>query len=70
MSIGVVAPSDAQAKRAHIFLGKLAEFFVAAHLPRQPQLSGPEAGGPLDVVRQRVEPILTGFRREFFTELR
>ena len=70
MGIGVVAPGDAQAKRAHVFFRHRTEFFLAAHLPRQPQLPGPEAGGPLHVVSQRIKTVLAGFRREFVAELR
>ncbi|MNY19923.1 hypothetical protein D3C86_1533800 [compost metagenome] len=49
VGIRVVTPGDAQAKRAGMLPGHRAEFFVTAHLPRQPQLPGPEAGCPFDV---------------------
>ena len=70
VGVSVVAPGDTQAKRAHMFFRHRAEFRFAAHLPRQPQLPGPEAGGPLHVVSQRIKTVLAGFRREFVAELR
>ena len=70
VGVGVAAPGNAQAKRARVFLGHLTEFLVPAHLPRQPQLPGPEAGGPFDVIGQGVKPLFAGFCREFVTEFR
>ena len=68
VGVGVIASGDAQAERAHVFFRHRAEFRLAAHLPRQPQLAGPEAGGPLHVIGQRVKTVPTGFRRELLAE--
>ena len=70
VSVGVAAPGDAQAEGAHAFFRHRAEFLLAAHLPRQPQLAGPEAGCPLYVVGQRVITVPAGFRRELLSECR
>ena len=70
VGVGVLASGDTQPEGANVLFRHLAEGCVPAHLPCQPQLSGPETGGPFDVIGQRVVALNAGLCRETLTERR